>query len=349
MSSGCTFDKILGSDTPNQGRKKINDNFDKICNLSFSGGSGFTQVISTDTNVNVVDTSTTSQPLYEISLSENISASTISASTYYVGNTPLSSLTGNIVYSNTSPTPTTIGGISAGSTFSAQTMQQMWDALLYPYQTPSFTSFSRTSINSIYELGQSAPGGSQTFSWSTSNSSNVSPNTISIVENHSTTTLLTNSANDGSETLLTSSFSRTTPGSTTLYTITANNTQSGSLSSVISRNWRGRWYYGTNSNTSITTSIITGGTFTTTLTNGVVNSYVTLTPSGAEYVYLVIPNYLPQPSDLRDSVAGCFGNNHPYLTQGTITFDNDYGVSQTYNIYRTTNAFNSSVNVWLCS
>lgn len=252
-------------------------------------------------------------------------------------------------YTNLNPTPTTIGGIPSGSSFSAQTMQQMWDALLYPYQTPSFTSFSRTSINSVYELGQSVVGGTQTFNWSTSNSSNVSPNTVSIIENHSSTTLLTSSANDGNESLSTTSYSRTTPGSTTLYTITANNTQSGSLSSTISRNWRGRWYYGTNSNTSINVSIITGGTFTTTLTNGVVNNYVTLAPSGAEYGYLVIPNYLTQPTDLRDSVGGCFGTNIPFVSQGTLTFNNAYGVSQTYNIYRTVNAFNTSTNAWLCS
>jgi len=41
------------------------------------------------------------------------------------------------VYSNSTPTPYTIGGIPAGTTFSNQTMQQMWDALLYPYIAPS--------------------------------------------------------------------------------------------------------------------------------------------------------------------------------------------------------------------
>jgi hypothetical protein len=261
----------------------------------------------------------------------------------------LTGLSADVYYTNSAATPTTIGGIPAGSTFSAQTMQQMWDALLYPYQYPAFTSFARTNVNSVYELGETLIGGVQTFTWATSNSSNVQPNTISIVENHSSTTLVSGSANDGTEALSASTYVRTTPGTTLLYTISAQNTQLSSFSSTISRNWRGRWYYGTDSNTSLTVGIITGGTLNTALTTGVVNSYITWTPSGAEYGYLVIPNYLAQPSDLRDSVAGCFGNNIPFTNQGTITFNNAYGVSQTYNIYRTVNAFNSPVNAWLCS
>lgn len=40
-------------------------------------------------------------------------------------------------YQNSNPTPITIGGIPAGSTFSTpKTMQEMWDMLLYPYVSP---------------------------------------------------------------------------------------------------------------------------------------------------------------------------------------------------------------------
>jgi len=261
----------------------------------------------------------------------------------------LSGFSGEIYYTNSASTPTTIGGIGAGSTFSAQTMQQMWDMLLYPYQVPAFTSFVRTNKNSIYELGEDMVGGNQTFTWSTSNSVNVSPNTISIDENHSATNLLTGSANDGTELLVTTSYNNTSPATTLLYTITATNTQLTPFSTTISASWRGRWYYGMNSNTSVTDNDITGGTMTTALVSSVVNNFVTWTPAGAQYGYLIIPNYLAQPSDLKDSVAGCFGTNIPHSIIGTTTFNNAFGVSQTYNIYRTTNQFNSPVNAWLCS
>ena len=36
------------------------------------------------------------------------------------------------IYSNAAPTPNTVGGIGAGTTFVSQSTKQMWDALLYP-------------------------------------------------------------------------------------------------------------------------------------------------------------------------------------------------------------------------
>lgn len=44
-----------------------------------------------------------------------------------------------VEYTNTTPTPVTIGGIVAGSTFASQSMSEMWDMLLYPYILPQAT------------------------------------------------------------------------------------------------------------------------------------------------------------------------------------------------------------------
>jgi hypothetical protein len=230
-------------------------------------------------------------------------------------------------------------------------MQQMFDALLYPYQIPAFTSFARTNLSTTYDLGQPVPIGSQTFSWATSNSSNVSANTITIQQlSPSTTTLVSGSANDGTEAIsLSVNISSSTPSTISMYRITGTNTQGATFTSTISASWRYRWYYGKFSGASVTTTEITG--FTNTLTAGVVNDYInwgaTATP---QYGYLVIPSSgLAQPSDLRDSTSGCFGSNIPYSLIGTVTFANLYGISTTYNIYRTTNQFAGSLNAWLCS
>lgn len=260
-----------------------------------------------------------------------------------------------VTYSNATPTPTTIGGIPAGSTFSGLTMQQMWDALLYPYQYPAFTSFSRTNLSSTYELGQPVLIGSQTFSWANSNDSNVVMGSLYIEQLTPSTVTLVSGLNPDtpgpSSTGITLStvISSATQSTLNLYRITGTNTQSGTFTSTISRTWLPRWYYGRNANTSIGPSDITG--LTSTLTSGVVNSYVTIPvdPSNTTYIYLVIPNTLAQPSDLRDSVAGCFGNNIPYTNLGTVTFNNAYGVSQTYNVYRTVNIVGGSLPIWLCS
>jgi hypothetical protein len=257
---------------------------------------------------------------------------------------------GDVSYTNENPTTATIGGIAAGSTFSAQTMTQMWNALLYPYQTPAFTSFSRTNLNSPYDLGEAILIGSQTFSWGTSNSSNVSANTITIQQLYpSTSTLLSGGANDGSEVInLTVDISSTTPTTISMYRITATNSQGSTFNTTISASWRYRWYYGKSVGTSVTNSQITG--FTSALVSSVTNAYITFGATGSpEYGYLVIPQGLGQPSDLRNSTSGCFGSNIPYSLLGTTSFANAYGVSTTYNIYRTINAFAGLLDTWLCT
>jgi hypothetical protein len=46
---------------------------------------------------------------------------------------------GGGTFTNATPTPVTLGGITAGSTFSAATVQQLFDQLLYPYIAPTVT------------------------------------------------------------------------------------------------------------------------------------------------------------------------------------------------------------------
>ena len=260
-----------------------------------------------------------------------------------------------VIYNNAAPTPTTIGGIPAGSSFTGKTMQQMWDSLLYPYQYPAFTSFSRTNISSQYELGEQISIGAQTFSWANSNDSNVNLGSLFIQQLSPATVTLASNLNpdvpgpSSTGLTLTTTTSSSTLASLNLYQITGVNTQAGSFSTTISRTWYPRWYYGRDTNTSLTAAQITG--LTTALTSGVVNSYVTIPsdPSNTTYIYLVIPNTLSQPTDLRDSVAGCFGNNIPYSTLGAVTFNNAFGVSQTYNVYRTINIVGGALNVWMYS
>ena len=256
-------------------------------------------------------------------------------------------LTG-LTYTNSAQTPTTIGGIANGSTFSAKTMQEMWDSLLYPYQTPAFTSFGRSNLLSVYELGQNVSLGSQVFTWSTSNSSNIITNSIKIEQLYpSTSTLISGTTNDGSQTInLTTAISTPSVSTLNLYRISGNNSNNNTFSSTISASWRNRWYYGKSNSTNISVNEITG--FTSGLVSSVVNSYVSL-PGISGFGYLLIPSSMTQPTNLVNSTSGCFGNNIPYANVGSITFNNSYGVSVTYNIYKTINTFSGQLDVWLCS
>jgi hypothetical protein len=75
------------------------------------------------------------------------------------------SASASVYYTNLTPTLVGLGGIPAGSTFSNKTMQEMWDALLYPY-VPQIVSLSGGDTR---EFG--APN-STTLSWSFTKKSN---------------------------------------------------------------------------------------------------------------------------------------------------------------------------------
>jgi len=106
-------------------------------------------------------------------------------------------------------------------------------------------------------------------------------------------------------------------------------------------------YFGKFSGTSITsgeTSVLSSG-----YTSNPVNSAVVL-PSGSsgDYGYILIPTGLTQPSEFRDSSAGCLGSLIPFNNIGTIIILDANGFSITYNVYRTFFPFVASVSVWLC-
>lgn len=316
---------------PNEGRIIINNNFDGlnavVGNIQSASATGST-IVTAGTYTTVSQSFSGVVPIYQVDVR-----------------------TSAITYSNTGTTPTTIGGISAGSTFNTKTVQEMFDSLLYPYQTPAFTAFARTNLSSTYELGQVVLSGAQTFTWSTSNSGNVSANTISIVQNFSpVTTLVNGGANVGTTAItLTSIFSSATLSTNTLYTISATNSLNSTFSSTIARTWLPRWYYGKFSGSSINPTQLVALP-TNALVSNVVNTYYVI-PTGAtpEYIYFAIPNTLAQPSDFRDSNAGCFGTNWPYAVQGSVAVTNAYGVVITYTVYRFTNPTAGGLNAWLCS
>ena len=80
------------------------------------------------------------------------------------------SASASVLYTNLTPTPTSIGGIAIGSTFSSKTMQEMWDKLLYPYIAPgrsisvSGSTWTTLGIGNTKEWGD--PDNLVPLSWS---------------------------------------------------------------------------------------------------------------------------------------------------------------------------------------
>lgn len=255
----------------------------------------------------------------------------------------------SVLYTNTAATPTTIGGIAAGSTFSGLTMQQMWDSLLYPYQVPSFSSFS-LGISSPKEIGYDITT-NQTFTWGTTNSSNVSANSITIAGYNLTT--LSGLANDGNEAVtFTSVITRTSvdgPG-TRAWTIQGTNTQNTTFSTSLSIRWDWKMYAGTSTNTSLTASQITGLTDFNSVKNGFAGTYVM---SSGGYKYFCFATGYGTPTSWVDTSnnlnIGMYGG-YPNIDGSGNSYDlvsitNAEGETTNYKVYRTLNQLGGSINI----
>jgi hypothetical protein len=149
------------------------------------------------------------------------------------------------IYTNAVATPTTIGGIVAGSTFSSQTMQQMWDALLYPYQVPTFTAFSVSGQATPIECGIAMDTASKAFIWSTSNPTNIQANTIAIYDVTALNSLATGLSNTGSTVISCSTITNYNSGDTQVYRISGTNSNSVAMANLtVTYTWLAPFYYG---------------------------------------------------------------------------------------------------------
>lgn len=138
----------------------------------------------------------------------------------------------------------TVGGISSGQSFAAQSLQQMFDDLIAPYAAPAFSSFSISGLAAQLEVGASF-GAGVTFLWGTTNSGNVGANNIVLTDTTLGTTIASGLANSGSsaQTLAGGAVTRTTAG-THVFGIAGTNTHAGGFSRSLTVPWLWRMYYG---------------------------------------------------------------------------------------------------------
>lgn len=101
------------------------------------------------------------------------------------------------IYTGATPTNVTVGGLPAGSNVSGLSLSQVLEKMIVTYLSPSFGSFSITSQSTQIEVQQLT--GNKTFTWSTSNSGNIQPNSLLIRDVTSNAIIANNLVNDGSE------------------------------------------------------------------------------------------------------------------------------------------------------
>ena len=236
------------------------------------------------------------------------------------------SASASVIYSNPLPTPNTVGGIPAGTTFSERTMKQMWDALLYPYIAPA----ASLSGGFTREFGDS---NAITLSWSVTKRSE----SITTIVVDGTPVVATGNNQSGTK-------ATTVPQNiNTTFTMTVSDIPNGSstVSATTAAAWTNRRYWGTlpvghvlttvsslpftNANISALSSDLNGGQVGG---SGFIQTRTIAT--NFDYVVFIFPhnsvNFSTNPP--RVSIGG-FGNNNWIKTRSNVQFTNQFGYTGT--------------------
>ena len=148
----------------------------------------------------------------------------------------------NVYYSNVNPTSIAVGGIPIGTTFSNQSIQQIFDNMFYPYVAPIL---SISGSPSLIEYGNSSQKVNISFSV-VSKKNNCTSVVVSYVSgSHSFGPYLSNTTNSGVVNNITPSLNTTTNLTLSLSDYNSSNGTGGPYSSSSTIVWSNRRYYGT--------------------------------------------------------------------------------------------------------
>lgn len=251
---------------------------------------------------------------------------------------------GSGTYQGNSPATVSLGGYQAGDNISGS-YDDIIEKLLTPYATPSFTSFTMNQTSTV-EVGTILTG-SKTFSWSISNPSNVSTNTLDIYDVTSGSYLTSNISNVSPASIAIGSITKNTATSHS-WRAEATNTLSNLLTSsnyVVNWRWKRYWgfdnnnVYGVTGSTNLTPTEINNGSGE--LATNYIKSFATDNPTGTQYFYYAIPVSFGEIDEI-------YINGFPSIsafTRTTVSHTNILGVATNYYLYVSNNKFNTSAQI----
>ena len=245
----------------------------------------------------------------------------------------------------------TVGGIDRGTQFDKVSLQDVFKDLLYPDQLGRITGFTMANntgqVNS-YEVGNSLPRQSYTFSWGLSNATDFRPNTLR-VEDYTDSVVFTFSTTNVSPFNVTyGTFSYNTPTTKTFkVSLTRNN---GTIvSNFLDIPWMWKVYYGSSTWSTLTASQIfaLGGNLAT-------QSIGSWTISGDGYKYIAFPedtsynfnsvDYKGLPLSMAGTISG-YSYSYADVNYLFVTVSNTYGISKQYKVYRSKNQIGATISV----
>ncbi len=302
----------------------------------------------------------TLEPLSALVTDENGYIDTIKVNTLIVGDSITGGNSGGFsggggeetVWTNTTPTTETVGGVTAGSNLVGQNAIQILESMLYKYQSVGFTSFVIGGLSNLYEIGQTAGAGIFATSWQASNSGNINTNGISISYSGSlgSGNLVSGlNYNQSPYSLTLPSFTSNTINSTVTFTITADQQQGSDATRTSQIQWRSKIYYGKYfenllQQSPITTSLLQygGNQFINSNSNPLTRDMgVGLTQSGGpSRVYIFVHNNFT----LSTISIGQQDQTSAFELLGTYSVQNAYNTSS-YKIYRSYEDLNGAITL----
>jgi len=239
----------------------------------------------------------------------------------------------------------TLGGAASrlASFWKTQTISQVLDAMLFPYQRPTLTL--SVEGKSTYEVGESVEDTTLTISWNTTNTSNAVADSITVNDDNATETLGSGLPLIGSLVkTYTPAIVRTTPGSYS-WSASGTPTQGSAMTASAGKNWYWKKYWGTASSETLSEALIKGlANKPFQIGNAIADGYPF---TGGGYWYFAWPSTANIPTVFKDGnglkVAMATAAQGYTLTTPSginyrqITIQNSFNQSTTYNVFRTTN------------
>jgi hypothetical protein len=166
--------------------------------VSVNGKTGSTITVNAD---DISDISTTKKFVTTTEKSKiGLIQSGLGGDVFLSGDGNYKSIALQATYSGASVSNVTVGGLTAGSSVAGLKIGEIIEKMIFTYQSPSFSSFSIVGQSQLIEVG-TALSGNKSFTWSTSNSSNVQPNSIRLRNVTSNGLIASGLTNDGNETV----------------------------------------------------------------------------------------------------------------------------------------------------
>jgi hypothetical protein len=244
----------------------------------------------------------------------------------------------SIRYTNAIPVPEVVGGVEVGDTFTDETIQDMFDTILYPYQTPTFSAFAISEQDTYLEVGQSIAS-NRTFTWTSTNPTNIATDSL-ILRDYTGATNIATGLTDNSSELTTYPAITKTAATYNRFRLTGTDTKSDTFYRDYLVYWYWMRYYGESTSTTLDETDIEGLRIGA-LASGFATTY-SFNASAGGYKYICYPAVLGTATVFKDTSTQLPVPMEPVYT---VSVTNTYGITTDYNVHRSTNILNDAINI----